>query len=355
MILVIDNYDSFVHTVANYLRELGGTPEVIRNDAALPDEEPEAIVISPGPCTPDEAGVSMQLIAEYSGRVPILGICLGHQCIGQVFGGRVTRAQRPMHGEASLVRHEASGILEGLPDPLSVGRYHSLIVEIEARDSLLAPVAWSSEGEIMALRHRDHPTFGVQFHPEVDPYGTRPPDAPQFSWPRRASMMRVWQDGRIIAPEDAHVAITDRGLLLGDGLFETMAVCRGKVCDLEAHLARLNAGLAIVGFARSVDIPKLRAGIAQYLAAEGALSAVLRVTVTRGTGPRGLAPPEAPHPTILMTLSPMPPKREAPVSLHIATVTRRNEHSPFPASRRCPTSTMCWRCPRPAPRALTTR
>ncbi len=142
-------------------------------------------------------------------------------------------------------------------------------------------------------------------------------------------MMRVWQDGRIIAPEDAHVAITDRGLLLGDGVFETMAVCRGKVCDLDAHLARLNAGLATLGFARSVDIPKLRAGIAQYLAAEGALSAVLRVTVTRGTGPRGLAPPEAPNPTILMTLSPMPPKREAPVSLHSATVTRRNEHSPL--------------------------
>ncbi|WGJ13366.1 aminotransferase class IV [Methylocapsa sp. D3K7] len=142
-------------------------------------------------------------------------------------------------------------------------------------------------------------------------------------------MMRVWQDGRIIAPEDAHVAITDRGLLLGDGLFETMAVCRGKVCDLEAHLARLNAGLDILGFARSVDIPKLRADIAQYLAAEGAVSAVLRVTLTRGAGPRGLAPPEAPHPTILMTLSQMPPKREAPVSLRIATVTRRNEHSPL--------------------------
>lgn len=166
MILVIDNYDSFVHTVANYLRELGATPEVVRNDAALPRETPEAIVISPGPCTPNEAGVSMRLIADYSGRVPILGICLGHQCIGQVFGGRVTRARRPMHGEASLVRHEASSLLEGVPNPLNAGRYHSLIVELDADNSELAAVAWSSEGEIMALQHRRHPTFGVQFHPE---------------------------------------------------------------------------------------------------------------------------------------------------------------------------------------------
>jgi para-aminobenzoate synthetase component 2 len=166
VILVIDNYDSFVHTVANYLRELGAKPKIVRNDAALPLETPEAIVISPGPCTPDEAGVSMQLISDYSGRIPILGICLGHQCIGQVFGGRVTRARRPMHGEASLVRHQASAILENLPNPLSAGRYHSLIVELDAQDGPLAPVAWSGEGEIMALQHRLHPTFGVQFHPE---------------------------------------------------------------------------------------------------------------------------------------------------------------------------------------------
>ncbi len=166
MILVIDNYDSFVYTVANYLEDLGETPEVVRNDARLPQKSPDAIVISPGPCTPKEAGVSMPLIAQYSGRVPILGICLGHQCIGEVFGGRVTRAKRPMHGEASEVRHKGSRILEGLPNPLRGGRYHSLIVELDGQDGPLAATAWSEEDEIMALEHRAHPTFGLQFHPE---------------------------------------------------------------------------------------------------------------------------------------------------------------------------------------------
>ena len=166
MILLIDNYDSFVYTVANYLKELGETPEVVRNDVTLPQDEPEAIVISPGPCTPNEAGISMRLIAQYSGRVPILGICLGHQCIGQVFGGKVSRAKRPMHGEASEVRHNDSRILQGLPNPLRAGRYHSLIVELGATDGPLVATAWSMEGEIMALEHRQHPTFGVQFHPE---------------------------------------------------------------------------------------------------------------------------------------------------------------------------------------------
>ncbi len=167
MILVIDNYDSFVHTVASYLRELGETVAVVRNDAVLPAKAPQAIVISPGPCTPNEAGMSMQLVRDYSGRLPILGVCLGHQAIGQVFGGRVARARRPMHGEASAVRHSGAGILQGLPNPLTVGRYHSLIVELDDAEGPLEATAWSQEGEIMALRHRRHNTFGVQFHPEL--------------------------------------------------------------------------------------------------------------------------------------------------------------------------------------------
>jgi branched-chain amino acid aminotransferase len=140
-------------------------------------------------------------------------------------------------------------------------------------------------------------------------------------------MMRVWQDGRISMPEEAHVSIADRGLLLGDGLFETMAVHNAQVFDLAAHLERLASGLRVLGFVEAVDLPNLRAGIARYIAAEEASCAVLRVTVTRGAGPRGLAPPEAPRPTIFMTLSPMPPACETPLSLHIATATRRNEHS----------------------------
>jgi len=140
-------------------------------------------------------------------------------------------------------------------------------------------------------------------------------------------MMRVWQNGRIVMPEEAHVSIADRGLLLGDGLFETMAVHNARVFDLEAHLGRLASGLGVLGFVQAVDLSKLRSAIARYIAAEEASCAVLRVTVTRGAGPRGLAPPEAPRPTIFMTLSPMPPACETPLSLHIATGTRRNEHS----------------------------
>lgn len=169
MILVIDNYDSFVDNVARYLRELGEEVQVLRNDAVTVGEieamTPRALVISPGPCTPREAGISNDAVAALSGRVPILGICLGHQCIGDVFGDTVTRAREPMHGRASLVSHAGTDIFRGLTNPVRVGRYHSLIVEVGERSPLIV-TARSDRGEVMGLAHREHPTYGVQFHPE---------------------------------------------------------------------------------------------------------------------------------------------------------------------------------------------
>jgi para-aminobenzoate synthetase component II len=171
MILVIDNYDSFVHNLARYLRELGWATKVVRNDAIDVEEaarlDPSHIVISPGPCTPDEAGVSVALIQQLGRRIPILGVCLGHQCIGQAFGGRVGRAKRPMHGKTCLVHHDGHGVFRGLANPLRVTRYHSLVVEPESLPAELIASAQSEEGEIMALHHRRHPIVGVQFHPEA--------------------------------------------------------------------------------------------------------------------------------------------------------------------------------------------
>ena len=171
MILVIDNYDSFVHNVARYFAMLGEPTQVVRNDAidlaGIRRLAPSAIVISPGPCTPADAGISCEIVRDLSGAVPILGVCLGHQAIGEVFGGRITRARHPLHGQATEIRHAGLRLFADLPDPLAVGRYHSLIVEpTDAMAEMLATDALSPEGEIMALSHRHHPTFGVQFHPE---------------------------------------------------------------------------------------------------------------------------------------------------------------------------------------------
>ena len=171
MILVIDNYDSFVHNLARYIRELGWETEVVRNDAIDLDQvavlAPTHIVLSPGPCTPDEAGISVALVRRFHALIPILGVCLGHQCIGQAFGGRVVRAARPMHGKVSAVRHAGGGVFAGLPDPLRATRYHSLVVAPEGLPAVLRATAWSETGEIMALVHRDYPVIGLQFHPEA--------------------------------------------------------------------------------------------------------------------------------------------------------------------------------------------
>lgn len=169
MILVIDNYDSFTFNLVQYLGELGEHPLVYRNDKINLDEisklKPDHILVSPGPCTPHEAGISKSVIERFSGRIPILGVCLGHQAIGEVFGGKVSRAPRLMHGKTSPIEHGGEGIFSGLPSPFIATRYHSLIVE-EPLPEILVRTAWTREGELMGLQHREHPTFGVQFHPE---------------------------------------------------------------------------------------------------------------------------------------------------------------------------------------------
>lgn len=170
MVIMIDNYDSFVYNLVQYLQELGQEVRVFRNDRVTLEEmeslSPSHIVISPGPCTPAEAGISLAAIKHFAGRIPILGVCLGHQAIGQAFGGRVVRAGRPMHGKTSLVYHDGTGIYRGLPNPFAAARYHSLLVERETLPDCLAITAQTGQGEIMGLRHREYPVEGVQFHPE---------------------------------------------------------------------------------------------------------------------------------------------------------------------------------------------
>jgi anthranilate synthase component 2 len=170
VILLIDNYDSFTYNLFQFLSELGAEVQVVRNDRiAVEDVEamqPRGIVISPGPCTPREAGVSVELVRRLAGRVPILGVCLGHQCIGEAFGGRVVGAGEIVHGKTSLVHHTGQGVLRGLPDPFPAVRYHSLVVERDSLPEELEVTAWTDGGLVMGLRHRRLPVEGVQFHPE---------------------------------------------------------------------------------------------------------------------------------------------------------------------------------------------
>jgi anthranilate synthase/aminodeoxychorismate synthase-like glutamine amidotransferase len=171
MILMIDNFDSFTYNLVQYLGELGAEVRVFRNNALSLDDiermRPERIVLSPGPCTPNEAGISLAAIGRFAGAIPILGVCLGHQAIGQAFGGKVVKAQRVMHGKVSRVRHDGKGVFAGLPDGFTATRYHSLAVERASLPACLEVSAQSEEGEIMGLRHRELAVEGVQFHPEA--------------------------------------------------------------------------------------------------------------------------------------------------------------------------------------------
>jgi anthranilate synthase/aminodeoxychorismate synthase-like glutamine amidotransferase len=170
MILMIDNYDSFTYNLVQYLEELGKPVRVVRNDQASIQEleamGPSHVVVSPGPCTPNEAGISLEAIRHFAGKVPVLGVCLGHQAMGQVFGGEVVRAGRLMHGKTSPILHDGRGVFAGLPSPFEATRYHSLLVKRENLPEVLEVSAWTAEGEIMGLRHRNFDVEGVQFHPE---------------------------------------------------------------------------------------------------------------------------------------------------------------------------------------------
>jgi len=170
MLLMIDNYDSFTYNLVQYLGELGQDVRVVRNDEVTVEEigalAPERIVISPGPCTPNEAGVSLPVLARFAGKIPILGVCLGHQAIGQAFGGKIVHAKTLMHGKVSPIHHAGTGVFRGLPSPFNATRYHSLAIERASCPAELEITAWTDDGEIMGVRHRSLAVEGVQFHPE---------------------------------------------------------------------------------------------------------------------------------------------------------------------------------------------
>lgn len=170
MLLMIDNYDSFTYNLVQYFGELGEDVRVVRNDevttAGIAAMRPARIVISPGPCTPNEAGVSVDTILKFAGEIPILGVCLGHQSIGQAYGGHIVRAKQLMHGKTSLIHHKNIGVFSGLPNPFTATRYHSLVIERETLPACLEITAWTDDGEIMGVRHRETAVEGVQFHPE---------------------------------------------------------------------------------------------------------------------------------------------------------------------------------------------
>jgi anthranilate synthase component II len=170
MLVIIDNYDSFTYNLVQYFGELKVDIKVFRNDQVTLEQlqilQPDYLVISPGPCTPKESGISPEVVRYFSGKVPLLGVCLGHQCIGEVFGGKVIRAPFPVHGKLSTIHHNGQGLFQGIPEPFEAVRYHSLVVEKQTFPEVLEVTATTEDGLVMGLKHREHPTYGLQFHPE---------------------------------------------------------------------------------------------------------------------------------------------------------------------------------------------
>jgi anthranilate synthase/aminodeoxychorismate synthase-like glutamine amidotransferase len=207
MILLIDNYDSFVYNLARYVHELGETPIVRRHDALTVDEiladPPSHIIISPGPCTPTEAGISTELVRRAGATIPILGVCLGHQCIGAAYGAEIVRAGRPMHGKTSRIHHRGTGLFTGLPSPFRATRYHSLVIAPASVPAALDVVATSEDGEIMAVQHARDPVYGVQFHPEsvLTEQGYRLVDHFLHGVPESPRMLPLAADGALVATE----------------------------------------------------------------------------------------------------------------------------------------------------------
>ncbi|MFL5474522.1 MAG: anthranilate synthase component II [Gemmatimonadales bacterium] len=206
MILLIDNYDSFVYNLARYVRELGEVPLVRRHDAVTVDEiealGPSHIIISPGPCTPAEAGISTQVVRQLGERIPVLGVCLGHQCIGAAYGAEIVRAGRPMHGKPSRIHHQAQGLFAGLPSPFTATRYHSLVIAPASVPPDLRVTATSEDGEIMAVQHASNPVYGVQFHPEsvLSEQGYRLLDHFLHGIPPTPRSVPLAADGALLSP-----------------------------------------------------------------------------------------------------------------------------------------------------------
>jgi anthranilate synthase/aminodeoxychorismate synthase-like glutamine amidotransferase len=206
MILLIDNYDSFVYNLARYVRELGEVPLVRRHDAVQVDEilqlAPSHIIISPGPCSPKEAGISTEVVRRLGSRIPLLGVCLGHQCIGAAYGGEIVRARAPMHGKPSRIHHGGQGIFAGLPTPFTATRYHSLVIAPASLPPSLVVTATSEDGEIMAVQHSEHPVFGVQFHPEsvLTEHGYRLLDHFLHGVPAEPRVVPQAADGALVQP-----------------------------------------------------------------------------------------------------------------------------------------------------------